>query len=166
MSEVAESAHVRLLLADYAIVDSSGKINMIGGGVTVLGLNQQTATTAPHAVIAVISFGTEFIGETPAVELSLEHENGALVEIPGPGGLPQFLRVGQAEQLKPLMLQGLHVPNDAVRPTIQFVMHFATGLPLATGHTYAWRVRVDHQTRDEWTETFFVPSPAQGPVIG
>lgn len=167
MSVAAESAHVTLLMADYASGDSQGKLNIIGGGVTVLGLEETAgATTAPHAVVAIVSFGAEFVGESPAVELALEDEQGALVELPGPAGVPQFLRVGQAEQLKPLVITGRRVPNNAIRPSVQFVMHFATGLPLVAGRQYLWRIKVDHETRDEWTLAFYVPALATGPVVG
>jgi hypothetical protein len=166
MSDAAESAHVRLLLADYANIDSQGKINVIGGGVTAVGINEIGGTTVPHAIIAVVTFDTRFIGEAPAVELSLEHDDGTLVELPGPAGVPQFLRVGQADHLKPLLVPGLRIPNDAVRPHVQFVMFFSNGLPLSAGHSYTWRVRVDHQTRDEWTEKFYIPDAAPGPVLG
>ncbi|BBZ22147.1 hypothetical protein [Mycolicibacter hiberniae] len=167
MSDAAESAHVSLLMADYANVDPQGKLNIVGGGITGLGCEVASgAVTAPHAVVAVVSFGAEFVGESPAVELSLEDENGALVELPGSAGVPEFLRVGHVGQLEPLRLQGLYIPKDAVRPSVQFVMHFATGLPLPPGHRYVWRVRVDHETKAEWTYVFYVPEPASPPVLG
>jgi hypothetical protein len=98
-----------------------------------------------------------------------ERDDGSLVTLPGPGGLePQFLRVGAADTLKSAVVSvpGVIVPLDAIRPRAQFVMYFANGLPLPPGRKYTWRVRVDHETRDEWTETFLIPALDAGPVVG
>ena len=37
MSDVSESAIVRLILADYAASDAVGKLNLIGGGLAAIG---------------------------------------------------------------------------------------------------------------------------------
>lgn len=170
MSEVAASAHVHMMLADFANFDASRKINVIGGGLTVIGFDAGSGATAPHAIVATVTFGTEFIGETPAIELALEHDDGSIVALPspaGPLGEPQFLRVGTADPLKPSVLPGnVTIPHDAIRPRAHFVMYFANGLPLALGHSYTWRIKIDHETRDEWTTTFHVPAPPATPVIG
>ena len=156
MSEVASSAHVHMTLAVYASIDASGKINIIGGGITVLGIDAAAGVAAPHAIVAVVTFRTEFIGESPPVELALEHDDGSIVAIPGaigPFGEPQLLRVGAADPLKaPVSMVGANVPYDAIRPRAQFVMHFGNGLPLAPGRGYTWRIKVDHDTRDEWSQ--------------
>ena len=101
----------------------------------------------------------------PAVELALEHDDGTLVTLQGPAG-PQFLRVGHAQALKPAVVQNVDVPPNAVRPSHQFVMYFASGLPLEPNRSYTWRVRIDHDTHDAWTETFYVATAATPPVLG
>ncbi|CNK07885.1 Uncharacterised protein [Mycobacterium tuberculosis] len=60
----------------------------------------------------------------------------------------------------------MNVPPNTVRPSHQFVMHFANGLPLQPNKRYTWRVRVDHDTHDEWTETFYVLTADPGAVFG
>jgi hypothetical protein len=170
MSEVADTAHVRLLLADYASVDPQGKLNIIGGGIIITGFNAEGGVTAPFAVVAVAAFDPRFAGESPAVEVLLEQENGDVVTMPGPVGSlgePQHLRVGASDPLSaPAAPPGMHIPPTAVRLRKQFVLYFAAGLPLAPGHAYTWRVKIDHETRDEWTETMYVPAVGSGPVIG
>jgi hypothetical protein len=165
MSDVAEAAIVSVLLADFANADPANKLNVIGGGITMLGFDSNTRTTMPHAVVARIAFPPQFVGESPALELALEHDDGSLVTLPGPMG-PQFLRVGTADALKPTVVQGANIPPDTLRPSTQFVMYFASGLPLEPNKRYIWRVKVDHHTREEWTETFYVLTAAPGPVYG
>ena len=168
MSAVADSAHVRIILADYAIVDAAGKLNIVGGGITIIGVNVSTGLTAPHAVAVLVTFDPVFLGESPAVEMSLESEHGELVSLPSAGGVgtPQAIRVGLSDHLKAPTLPGALVPPDATRPSVHTVLNFNNGLPLAPGQKYRWRVKVDHTTRDEWTETFFIPTLAPGPVVG
>lgn len=55
MSEVSTDATARLLIADYAAVDAAGKLNIIGGGVSVLGYVQQAGSTSPFALVVSIS---------------------------------------------------------------------------------------------------------------
>jgi hypothetical protein len=103
------------------------------------------------------------------MELSLETE-GQLVQLPGTadeiGGEPQYLRVAASEQLQPTLLSGTTIPNELIRPKSQMMMHFQNGLPLAPGHLYVWRVKIDLVTRDEWTEPMYVPTFSPGPVLG
>jgi hypothetical protein len=163
MSEASESAHVRIFLADYAVADAGGKVTMVGGGISIAGFNPASGTTAPFTVIAAVSFDPKFIGDSPAIELSLETDQGQLVGLPGQT-VP--LRVGTSDKLNQPELPGAYVPNDAVRPKAQIIMQFQNGLPLAPGNTYRWRVKVDHETRPEWTEVLYIPMASAGPVIG
>lgn len=164
MSEASQTAHVRIFLADYAVADPGGKVTMVGGGIAIFGFNPATGTTAPFTVIAVVTFDPKCIGDSPAIELSLENDQGQLVQLPGQ---PGPLRVGTSEKLNPPPgLPGIVVPNDAVRPRTQIIMQFQNGLPLPPGNGFKWRVRVDHETRPEWTEFLYVPTASAGPVIG
>lgn len=164
MSEVAESAHVRIILADYAAADDKGKLNIVGGGISIVGINPQTQGTSAFSVVATVSFAPKFIGESPAVELQLEDQHGEIFVMPG--NSPQKLRAGVSSELKPSDIAGLTVPGNAVRPKSQIVMQFMNGLPLKPGQTYRWRVKVDQATQDEWTEPLYVPTLAIGPTIG
>lgn len=167
MSEAAESAHVRIVMADYVNADPSGKINLVGAGITFIGFDTSNGRTPECGVVATVSFGAEFQGESPAVELWLEDQDGALVALPAPEGtLPQFLRVGAAQPLRPNIPQGMIIPDGQVRPRVQFALQFGAGLPLAAGHGYRWRLQIDGTRRDEWTEPFFVVLPSAGPIVG
>ena len=165
MSEAADAAIVRVMLADFANAGSENKLNIVGGGITMMMFDPNIGATVPHAVIATVAFPSQFVGEAPAVELALENADGSLVALPTPEG-PQFLRVGAADALKPAVVPHAHVPSDAVRLSKQFIMFFASGLPLAPNQGYTWRIKIDHDTRDEWTEKFYVFTADPGPVIG
>jgi hypothetical protein len=162
MSDASDSAHVRIFIADYAVAALDGKITMVGGGIAITGFNPATGTTAPFTVIAIVSFDPKCIGDSPAVELLLENEQGQLVQLPGQ---PGPIRVGTSEKLNPPVLQGANVPNDAVRPKAQILLQLQNGLPLPPGNGFRWRVRVDHETHPEWTEPLYVPTASAGPVI-
>jgi hypothetical protein len=154
MSEASRSAHVRIIVADYAVVDGAGKITMVGAGIAIAGINPLNNMTAPFAVVAIVSFDPKLIDASPAVEMSLETHNGQLVQLPG----HPPLRVGTSQRLTPPTLpDGVDVPRDAVRPKVQILMQFQSGLPLQAGHAYVWRVKVDHEEREEWSETLYVP---------
>lgn len=168
MSDVGESARVQILLADYAVA-AGGKLTVVGGGISVAAVTPSTGLTAPFAVIATVSFDPTFLGESPAVELQLEDQNGQLVEIPGavgPVGQAQYMRVGTSNQLKPSMDQHQHIPTDATRPKVQILLNFQSGLALSPGMRYTWRVRIDGNSRDEWTEWLYVSTPAPGVALG
>ena len=169
MSAAAETAHVRIILADYVAQGQAGKLTIVGAGVSVVGVNLQTGLTAPIAVVATATFDPQFLGDRPAMELSLETD-GQLVQLPGTtdeiGGEPQYLRVGASEQLQPTVLPGATIPNELIRPKAQMMLHFQNGLPLAPGHLYIWRVKIDYVTRDDWTESMYIPALATGRVVG
>jgi hypothetical protein len=166
MSEVSEAAVVSILIADYAAADSVEKLNIIGGGVSVLGLTQTGATT-PFALVVIISLPPALYRSDCSVEIVLEDSSGNVVSVPGPTTEPQLMRVAQAVTFdEPPPIRGVLMPRDALRARKQFVLNFTLGLPLAMGEQYAWRVKIDGDTRDHWAEIFVVPRPNPGPVIG
>jgi hypothetical protein len=169
VSDVSDAATVRLFLADYAIADPTGKVNAIGAGLTAVAINPASGLTAGFALFVQIGVPPEFYGVECAVEIALEDAGGQLVELPSQApGLPaQPLRVGQAVRLnEPQFLQPVNAPTRYLPARIQWVLGFATGLPLAVAQGYRWRVRIDGETRDDWIERFVVLGPAAGPVIG
>ena len=176
MSEVGRSARVNFTVADYVAPGQSNKMTIVGAGITIVVCNPATRRTAPISVIATISFDAKFLGESPNVELSLEADDGTVVEVPTivegspdqttPGLSP--LRVDGASLLQPTVLDGLDISADAVRPKVQLLMQFQNGLPLEPGRRYLWRITIDDETRDEWTDWMYVPTAAigPGPVVG
>lgn len=166
MSELSDNATVRLLIADYVAADAAGKLNVVGGGLGVLGLNQETGFTAPFGVVVIIAVPPNLDGAETSVEVILEDSTGAPVGLPGPAGEPQIMRVAQNVTFEEKNLSAVGVPRRALRPRYQWILMFGAGLPLSINQRYLWRVKLDHETRDEWTEEFVVPGPPPGPVLG
>lgn len=169
MSDVSDAAVVRLILADYAVLDGGGKLNLIGGGLSVIGQQVPVGSvvasgfTAPFYVALIVSVSPDLIGAEAALELALEDDNGQPVPMPGPTGEPQLLRVAQNVTFQVQDLSNIGVPGKVTPAKVQWVLAFTNGLPLALGKRYTWRVRLDGNTRDDWTESFFVPGPP--PVV-
>ncbi|MFL0287195.1 hypothetical protein ACJH6H_18220 [Mycobacterium sp. SMC-21] len=164
MSEVAESARVRIMLADYGTLDSSGKFTLVGAGITIAG-TARPGVAAPFAVVATADFDSKFVGRRPLVELSLEDANGDLVAIPGIEGQlgqSQYLRMRHEDQLEHPKVDWGYVPDGAVRPRATIMLMFNAGLPLAPGQRFTWRIRIDGMTRDDWTEDIYVPASKIG----
>ncbi|MBL3743438.1 Uncharacterised protein [Mycobacteroides abscessus subsp. abscessus] len=170
MSEVGDSARVTIIVADYATVDEvSKKPTVVGSGISVVGYNPTvTKSTAPLFVLAIATFDSKFVGARPIVELTLETVDGEIFEVqPGidapPGATSQPLRLkGGGEELLPTVLAGFHIPAEAVRPKVQMIMKLTGGLSLCTDQTYLWRVTIDGESRDEWTESMYVVDLSQG----
>ena len=51
MSDAADAATVRILLADFANADSASKLNIIGGGICLIGFDPNLRSTIPHPVV-------------------------------------------------------------------------------------------------------------------
>lgn len=169
MSELSEAAAVRMFVADYAATDTVGKINLIGAGVTGVGVNQAIGSTTPFALFVSVAVPPKFYNVESAVEIVLQDAGGNLVSVPGASpGLPaQPLRVGQAVRFdEPRFLQPVDVPPKFLYARVNWALSFATGLPLTPGEGYVWRVSIDGNSRDEWTERFVVMGQLAGPVLG
>lgn len=162
------------MLADYVASDAVGKLNLIGGGLSVIAPTTEQApgvalgNTLPFGVIASVAVGPRFHGTECAVELGLEDDRGKQVQLPSQGdsGL-QAVRIGQTVRFaKPNFPDGMGVPASRLRARTQWVLMFPGGLPLSPDALYRWRVRIDQQSRDDWTEEFYVPSPPAPLVFG
>jgi hypothetical protein len=161
MSEVGQSARVTIIVADYVAVAESHKFTIVGSGITLVGRDPQTGLTAPISVVAIATFDPKFLGESPIVEFSFETDDGQLVEMPPPPNQPdappQPLRITPGPSpLMPTVVKGVEVPAAAARPKIQMMMQFQSGLPLLADRRYLWRITIDGETRDEWTESLYV----------
>jgi hypothetical protein len=158
-----------MFVADYAVADQAGKVNIIGGGATGIGINPQTGLTVPFALFVSVTVPPQFSNDECAVEISLEDSGGELLSLPGPApGLPQQpVRVGQAVRFEePRFPQPVNAPARYLHARAQWVLNFATGLPLPVSQGYAWRVRIDDESHYDWFERFVVLGPVAGPVIG
>ncbi|HUY50811.1 MAG TPA: hypothetical protein VMV92_34735 [Streptosporangiaceae bacterium] len=158
-----------MLIADYAVADAAGKVNVIGGGLTGLGRNPSTGLTPPFALFVSVSVPPHLYNAECSVEIILEDAGGTLVALPGlaPGLPPQPVRVGQAVRFsEPRFPQPVNAPARFLPARTQWAMSFSPGLPLAEGQGYMWRVKIDDEANEEWTERFVVLGNVAGPVLG
>lgn len=162
---LSKEAHALVLLADYIGVDAAGKINAIGACFALSGV-QQTGLTAPQYVAAVVDVPGKYAGQELTLGLELrDEETGSAVTLPGPSGQLEAVRIQQVAVVHRPSVPGLHIP-ESVFCRLQSTVAFPNGLPLPSGRSYAWRLEIDGQHRDEWTARFHVPGPPPPPVFG
>jgi len=161
---VSDDAQVQILLADYASLDASSKLNVIGGEISFIALLENGLST-PFSVVVSCSVPSRYLNTSYALTVELHDITvGQVVAVPGPDGEPQALRAQQMVVVPPLQLPpGLAVPPDAVHAHTM-VMSFG-GIPLPAGHSFEFRAQVDGQSRD-WYRRFHVLSSAPGVVFG
>lgn len=150
-------------IADFVNVDQGGKANIIGGGLTLLGFDAQQGVTHPFAIFVRVSSPLPR-EDRPALEIVLVDASGQPVLVPGPMNEPQAIRISQVIEFPAPAHPGVHIPAGAVPSVSQYAINFSNGLPLAPGHSYSWRVQIDHDIVT--SESFFVPIGVTGPVIG
>lgn len=167
MSEVFERASVSLDMADYASADQLGKVQMVGGGLQLVGRDHSTGMSAAFALVVALGFPPEVFNEQYAFEVVLEDPVGAPVELTAPiDGSSGVMRFGQTLQVEEPNFRGVGVPRRALPARSHIVLYFNTGLPLPAGGTLVWRARIDGESRADWTHSFFVPAPPTAPVLG
>jgi len=150
------------MLADFALVDGMGKINCIGVGWQVTGIDPATGSTAPQSVVLLVDVAPQHIGETYALEIGLYDDADELVSLPGPVGELQPLRIGQSITATRPVMPGR---SDPAWSHGQIVIHFGAGLPLTPGHEYTWRARIDGDDEYRWETSFYVAGRQHGPVV-
>lgn len=166
MSEASESAELSIQLADFALTDPAGKLNIIGGGVAALGYSPESGTTTRFTLVATAKVPARLCPLEIVLEFALLDALGNTVELPGPAGTPQKLRIGQAARVeKPGIPGGPSFP-DTIPARYVTILDFSNGLPLALGQAYAWQFRIDGDTENAVTEHFLVPGPPPPPVFG
>jgi len=156
---------VQVFIADHVSIDGVGKLNALGAGFMVTGV-QPTGLTLPQAIAVIIDIPSRYVGQDFTLSLELRNEaTGSVVTVPGPSGSPEALRLSQLTKVEQPNVPGLHLPSG-VPTRVQVVTAFVNGLPLSLGAQYTWRVEIDSQHRKGWTATFYVPGPPPGPVFG
>ncbi len=163
---LVDDARVTTLVADYVGVDAGGKLNLIGAGFVVIGL-EASGGTSPFGLALIVEAPPSYVGQEFTVSVELWDETiGMPVTMAGPSGQPEALRVQQAAKFERMQLPpGSYMPVDlAMR--LQINLTFSNGLPLKQHTLYKWRVEIDGQHRDAWSAYFAVPGPPPGPVFG
>lgn len=170
MSDVFEQASVSLILADFAVADQLGKLQMVGGGLQIIGRDHGTGLSAAFALVVSLSFPPTLVNEQYAFEVVLETEAGLPVHLddvaPTDMSAVRVMRFGQTLQIEEPNFRGSGVPRRALPTRSQVVLYFNTGLPLPSGQVLVWRARIDGESRPDWTVLFFVPAPPPAPVLG
>ncbi|MGI8538129.1 MAG: hypothetical protein ACR2K2_17000 [Mycobacteriales bacterium] len=162
---IFDDAHVVLLQADYVGVDPTGKVNAIGAGFTVTAV-QQTGTTAPMHLVALIDVPSKYAGKEFAFSLELrDDETGAPVQIPGPSGQMESMRIQQVIKGERLNVPGAYIP-EAMFVRMQVAIGFMNGLPLGPGRFYHWRAEIDGRHDKSWTARFYILGPPPALVFG
>ena len=164
MSEVFERASVSLVLADYAVADQLGKLQMVGGGLQIVGRDHVKGISSAFALVVSLDFPPEVFNEQYAFEVVLQDTFGSPVELTAGGA--GVMRFGQTLQVEEPNFRGNGVPRRALPARSHVVLYFNTGLPLPAGGVLVWRASIDGESRPEWTLPFFVPAPPAGPVLG
>lgn len=165
MSEVSDHAAVRLFIADYVSTDDHGKVTVVGGGLTAVGVNPQLGFTMPFGVYVSVTVPPDLAGEEASLELVLEDANGEPVGIQGPTGDFQTIRIGQNITFADQRYAPFVVPPRLMRPRHQMALMIAQGMPLHGDQLYVWRARLDTNTRDDWTEQMYVLGAGQSPPV-
>lgn len=165
---VFTEARVSFVMADFVGGDQSGKLNIIGGGITFLALQPPTGqATAPFGVIAMADIPAKLVGTQYAISLELYNETlGQVAQVPGPSGQLEAMRVQQVAAVQPLPpLPGAKPPSDAFVRHVM-MLNFSNGLPLLAGCSYDWKLQIDGQHKPGWFSRFHVLAPAEGVVFG
>lgn len=161
---IAESVRVVVVLADYALADASGKVNVLGAGWHLTGAGPDGLT--PQQSLAVFfEVPPPYVGEQFAVAITLLDEADQPVQVPGPEGELQPLRLQQLVQADRPQAAGVQLPPDLPAQT-QIVLSLGGGLPLQPGQAYRWVVEVDGNTNPQWQAGFYVVAPPPPPVFG
>lgn len=164
MSDVFDAATVTLMMSDFAVTDQMSKLQIIGGGLQVVGRDHTKGVSHAFALTVTMSFDPAVINEQYAFEIVLENPDGTPAQMAGSSG--GVMRFGQTLQVEEPNFRGAGVPRHALPPRTQLVLYFNTGLPLPAGRVLHWRARIDGDSRREWALPFFVTAPPAGPVLG
>lgn len=161
---ILSDSRVQIILADYVSTDPLGKLNVLGGNVTIVGA--QEGQTATLGLAVIVSVPEKYVGQTFALSAELfDVTDGLIVQVPAPDGTLQALRAQQAVTVPQIQLPpGLAKPEGVFQTHI-LSMNFLNGLPVTSGHTYEWRAQIDGQSHD-WFHRFHVLAPPPGVILG
>lgn len=166
MSEIADNARVSILIGDFAATDAAGKVNVLGAGWQFAGIDAQTGMSAPHTLLVMVDIPPAHYNDSFALAAYLVDETDTPVEVPGPAGDPQALRIQHLAKVEEPNLPGVVIRRKIVPAHIQMVVDFRGGLPLPPSHMYSWQVEIDGDARPTWRSSFYVVGPPPAPVIG
>lgn len=163
---IFNDCRVVVLLADYAVADASGKLNVLGAGFTITALQPNTGLTAAMFVTIMVDVPPKHISKDFPLSIELrDTDTDQAVSVAGATGNPDVLRVQQLVKASPTHIPGAYLP-DTLWSRVQLVMGFPNGLPLQPGGFYHWRVEIEGQHRPDWSAHFHVIGPPPPIVFG
>ena len=162
---IFDDARAIIFVADHLAIDAGGKITALGLGFGIAGV-QPNGLIAPQHVGVMIDVPSKYAGQDFALTIELRDEStGHTVEVPGPSGKIEALRVQQLLKVQPVNVPGLYLP-ESVPARVQTSLAFPMGLPLQPGKSYKWWLEIDAQHRAGWEAAFHVAGPPPPPVFG
>lgn len=161
MSALDEFISANVLIADFVNVENSGKLNIVGGGLTTLESGPD-GMTPPFSVLATLDFKPSFDGGKFQFGFELVDKDGHPVELDGPEGksriqLSNEQTAGLAPN-SPEFQRRLGVPPGVIPIGLRSVVTLGTGLPLVPDNFYQWRLTVDSQEVPGGNQFFYVKS--------
>lgn len=136
-------AHV--LLADFAQTDSTGKVNALGLGWSVV-----STPTPHHAVVVILRVGWNETNRKHHLTLSLLTADGKdAVQVPTPVGTQPLAVEADFEVGRPPGLP----PGSSIDHSM--AINISAGLPLTPGR-YEWRMRIGDMEPESWRASFIV----------
>lgn len=161
MSDVYNAADVSLLMSDFAVTDALGKLQVVGGGLQVVGRDPKTGSSSAFALVVTLTFDPAMVGKQYALEVVLENPDGTEAQLNGAGGegTGGVMRFSQTLQVEEPNFRGANVPQHTLPPRTQMVLYFNAGLPLPAGRELRWTARIDGDSKG-WSLPFFVTAPA------
>jgi len=163
MSEASEAALLTIVVADF-VNSESGKVNIIGGGVSLIGYDPFQRTTSRFAVYAYAEIPARALPAEIALELALMTGDEVAV-IAGPMG-PQAIRVAQSQTVERAQAPISLALRDHVGGGAQIVLDFQNGLPLEPNTPYEFRLQIDGDEQHELRYPIAVVGPPPGAVVG
>lgn len=151
---------VRILMADYAAIDQAGKLNITGGGISVV-LKPSGPQPVPIALVVSLAVPPELYDTECDVKVALENSSGELVTMASHEGRQPVQIEHRVKFGEPLAAVPEAAPKRFLWATSQVVVQLPAGLPVQAYEGYQWRVIVDDHAPDEWTERFVaLPQPS------
>jgi hypothetical protein len=164
VSDVSQKATLTVIVADFAMADTDGKVNVIGAGISGIGFDPHAGLTNRFSVVTVVDVPSAMAPAEASIELALLRDNEPVL-LPGPAG-PQALRIGQVHTFEKVQMPVPLALREHLQSRYQAVIDFNAGLPLAPGAAYTWALQVDGDTENGVIYPIVVAGGPTPPVIG
>ena len=149
---VIKAAKVTMWLADYAQV-ADGKLNVIGGGWSVIGPQPQGYFIA---LLIEMPWNAAGIQHTAKLELIDDQGHAVIVESPEGDEVPMTI-IGQFG-----MAPALGIKNGT--PLVMPLAIPVPLIPIPAGGRYEWRLEINGQSHEDWRIGFSTRPEAQSNV--